>query len=349
MGTIRPGVLERAHELVGIDQPTRRLAPAQQRLDADQALGPQRHDRLVVEAELAVLERPPQPSLGSGGGDLVAHRAVEQGAAAGSDLLGLVQRGVSVAEDLVGSRATLLGDGHADVGREAHLGVAHLERGLDERQHRLGDAFGRQRRRHVGTEQHELVAAVADGAVVGPDRLDQPGRHRDEELIAERGAMGVVDLLETLEVDEQDRDPSVAASSQLEHLVEAVAQEAPVGQSGEPVVVGEAVQRGPRLLGVAIAPHGVDAGADRDHDEHREQAAALLPADVVGPLAEVPEQTGQIRGSRSRRRLRPRSTPGRDRRAPVRRRPGADPAPAHGRSCGSRASRRWGFRMVVAP
>jgi hypothetical protein len=42
------------------------IVPAQQGLDPDRALGPQRHDGLVVEPELAVVERLAQAPLGGG-------------------------------------------------------------------------------------------------------------------------------------------------------------------------------------------------------------------------------------------------------------------------------------------
>ena len=287
-GDDQPGVLERRHELLGSQEPSGGLGPAEQGLDPDEALGPERDDGLVVEAELAVVEGLAHPPAGGRGADLVAHGPVERDETADAELPGLVQGGVGVLEHLVGPRAALLGDGHAHRRREPDPVLTDLQRLLDRLEGPAGDALGGHGRRHVRAEQHELVASVADGTVLGPEGLHQPGGDGDHHLVPERGPVGGVDLLEALEVDEDHGDPAVLAAGLLEHLVEAVAEEPAVGQPGEDVVVGEAEEAGPRRPGIDVATPGEDAGPDRDDHPEHQQARDVPAVERLGPVPRPP-------------------------------------------------------------
>ena len=103
----------------------------------------------------------------------------------------------------------------------------------------------------------ELVAAEPHDHVALADAVPQPGRDLLEQLVADVVAAGVVEGLEVVEVDEQQR-PAAAGLAPVQHLQ----QEAPVGQAGQGVVVGEPVDL---LLGaLALGEVGVGAG-----DAHR--------------------------------------------------------------------------------
>ena len=54
-------------------------------------------------------------------------------------------------------------------------------------------------------EHNEFVAAEAGDEILWPQHLAQPVRHRAEQLVAAGMAERVVDLLELVEVDEQQR------------------------------------------------------------------------------------------------------------------------------------------------
>ena len=66
----------------------------------------------------------------------------------------------------------------------------------------------------AGQQQRELVAAEAGDRVVraGPRRVSRVGDHV-QQLVADVVAEGVVDLLEAVEVEQQQRDGSPSASS----------------------------------------------------------------------------------------------------------------------------------------
>ena len=100
-----------------------------------------------------------------------------------------------------------------------------------------------------GAQHDELVAAVAhDRVAFAPTAPRRRSATADHQLVADLVAVGVVDLLEAVEVDEEDPDATVDPADRLEHVVEALAQEPPVGQAGEAVVEGQLVRasRGPR-------------------------------------------------------------------------------------------------------
>ena len=61
-------------------------------------------------------------------------------------------------------------------------------------------------------EHRELVAALAADDVLGPDRTDQPLGDPDEDLVPGRVAVGVVDPLEIVEVDEEQADRPATAT-----------------------------------------------------------------------------------------------------------------------------------------
>jgi hypothetical protein len=75
----------------------------------------------------------------------------------------------------------------------------------------------------------------------------------DERLVADRVAPRVVDLLETVEVEDDDRDRVVLARGAPELGVQAVVEGALVGKAGERVLVGQLLEL--RALVVEAALH----------------------------------------------------------------------------------------------
>ena len=96
---------------------------------------------------------------------------------------------------------------------------------------------------------------------------------------------GVVDGLEAVEVDEDHGQPVAVAAGLGEGDAEAVVEEAPVGQAGQGVAVGE---RGHVLLGALavgdVPHHDLDRGLAR----RRRRGRSAISASIDGPVA--PEQ-----------------------------------------------------------
>ena len=84
--------------------------------------------------------------------------------------------------------------------------------------------------------QHELVAAQARQGVFLAHLATQPLRHLLQELIAHGVAKGVVEVLEVVQIDEQQGAFLVAALVARQSLLQALLQQAAIGQAGERVV-----------------------------------------------------------------------------------------------------------------
>ena len=232
-------------------------------------------------------------------------------------LLGVVHRRVGVADQRLGVAAVVGEHADADRGRDGELALLHrhrLRQLVDDLLRHLRDVRGAL---HLGQHHHELVAADAADGVADAQLLHQAQRHFLQQHVADGVAERVVDGLEAVEVDEHHRGLLAVAVGQRERLLQAVLQQAPVGQAGERVVVGEvlgarvgllqldgalgdrALERVARGLGqrprlvlggdVLVAPDpllllvaGVDAAAARAADEGAAVAAPERRLVLVG-------------------------------------------------------------------
>ncbi len=87
-------------------------------------------------------------------------------------------------------------------------------------------------------EQHgELIATQARGGVLRPQRSAHPLRDGQQQLVARRVAQAVVDRLEVVEVEEQDRKGAQwVAPLPRDGVPEPIGEEGPVGEIGERVM-----------------------------------------------------------------------------------------------------------------
>ena len=96
-------------------------------------------------------------------------------------------------------------------------------------------------------EHHELVAAEPRHEILGPQHLAQPFGHRAQQLVAAGMAERVVDLLELVEVDEQQRRQLFGALLGRQQTPDLVAEIDPVGQRGQFVVARQMTDPGFRV------------------------------------------------------------------------------------------------------
>ena len=82
----------------------------------------------------------------------------------------------------------------------------------------------------------ELVAADAEGAVAVAQRVADGVGHAQQQLVARRMALVVVDDLEVVEVDEQQGDRHLVAPVEVQLPIELLLEGAVVAQAGEAVV-----------------------------------------------------------------------------------------------------------------
>ena len=207
IGTIRPGLLGDRDEDGRDDHAALGVVPADQRLGADDLAVVHVDLRLVEQLQLAALERVAQAALEVETlGGLLAHRVVEDLAARLAELLRAVHGGVGVAQQRL-----RVGDAdrqrtHAEARGHEALAAVELDRRAQGAGQAVGDAAGGDLATGAGDHHGELVAAEAGDHVAGTQHAAQALGDDLEQAVAGPVAERVVDDLEVVEVDEQDRD-----------------------------------------------------------------------------------------------------------------------------------------------
>ena len=232
------GLLAQADEHIRRDQAAARMAPAHQRLGAHQTAAADLHPRLVVHLELVALDGHPQILLELDALAGQTHQLRGEPAhAVAAGLLGAVERQVGIAQQRVDVMAVAREAADAHRGRDLHLqptdhhGAAQL--GLQPAHQLAGaplDVAVAVRHQH-----QELVAAQPCDQVVGVQRGIQALRDLHQQPVADVMAERVVDRLEAVQVDEDQRRLAAAGVQAVEALLEVARDEAAVGQAGEGV------------------------------------------------------------------------------------------------------------------
>ena len=123
------------------------------------------------------------------------------------------------------------------------------------------------------------------GGVAGANHRPEPVRDAHQDLITGGVPQGVVDHLETVEVEEQDGDGADRSRAARERVLDAVAEEGAVGELGQRVVE--------RLVAQLLLERGPRGHIEREGDERRTPVELLVPPadlDVDDPsiLEQVP-------------------------------------------------------------
>ena len=270
-------VLEHLQEDPRQQQPPGRVLPAQQRLVAEGRPTAQVDDRLVVQAELVEgdgrHELGPQGEVGQ---RLRAHIGVEDLPAPSSRGLRPVERRVCLGEQLRAGRGGR-GDRDPDRQRGAHLFAPEPQRLPHRHEDPLGDHDGLGGTGQVLQDDDELVPTEAPRGVDLPQLTTDRGGQGNQQVVTDPVAQAVVDELEVVDVQEQDRDGPGVTTGAGQRLVQPVQQQLPVGQPREGVVqrpVPELLLHAFLLqharLQLGVHPGVVDRkrGLDREHLQH---------------------------------------------------------------------------------
>ncbi len=191
-------------------------------------------DRLEHDADLVALERLPEPER-----ELVTelhlcvHRRVVVREAVLAGLLGGIHRDVGVPEELVGG-ASGRRPARSRCSRDRRLAARKLERPAHRLEERLGDDLGAAMVDRL-EQDGELVAAEARRGVAGAHASGDAAPDLGQHLVADRVAERVVDRLEVVEVEEQDRGGARAVG---QRRLDALREERAVREAGERVVEG---------------------------------------------------------------------------------------------------------------
>ena len=210
--------------------------PAEQRLDSDDREVRERDDRLVFEPELIALERAAQIVLHPQARDRpAAHALVEHLVPGAASVLGPVHRRVRVADQLI--RALPAGgERDPDAGRDEMLASREHERTRERSRDPLRGVDRVALGGDVLEQDSELIAPESRHRVAPAQRMLEARRRGRQQLVSDVMAEAVVDQLEVVEVEEQDRGQRPLAAQARERVLEAVDEQHPVREPGQRVV-----------------------------------------------------------------------------------------------------------------
>ena len=181
-----------------------RVVPADQRLDASDGVVVERAFWLVEQFEFVMLDRAAEVSeqRQSGRAVVIVGGVVERHSAA--TLLGDIHRHIGMLEEFVEIGSVLRCHRHPDARLNFEGETAHVIRLAEDALESIGHHHRLRRRSNVGQQDAELVAAESGHRVGCSHDVAQPRADGDEHFIAVAVTQGVVDLLESVEVNEQD-------------------------------------------------------------------------------------------------------------------------------------------------
>jgi hypothetical protein len=269
-------LLEHGNELVGTDQPSSWVIPAEEGFDADEGEVIEVVDGLVDQPVLVVRQGRTQIALQLGAATRVGlHLWVEDRIAVLPCALGLVESNVGVAQEILAAVVALscagaAGDADTEIDDERRRPVAEVEGFAHHVEQALRDELRRDFRGAALDEYDELVAAHASDRVHSAQRLGQPGSDGDEQPVPGSVAEGVVDVLEVVQVHEQGGTCGVVAAVTGEHLLDSVDHQRPVREPRQRIMHGLMMQLAGAL--VQLSPRALSPGAQDEHEHGQKHA-----------------------------------------------------------------------------
>ena len=214
------------------------VRPAAQGLEAGERAGGEVELGLQPGLEAGfvhrVTQRVLQPHAVAGGFGLLFGVALDVVAAL---TLGLVHGGVGVADQGLGVVAVLREDADPEAGADEEFLMIDGQRRGQAGEDALGRAGGELLVVDVFDQDHEFIAAEAGDGVLLAHAVEQARGDLLEHRVAHRVTKGVVDVLEVVEVEKHHRHHVVVPAGAAQGGVDAVVEQAAVGQAGERVVV----------------------------------------------------------------------------------------------------------------
>ena len=216
------------------------MVPAHQGLETRQLFVRQPDDRLVEDAQLALLDGTAQIALDRGAIiALAAHFRLEDLDAVGAALLGALHRAFRVAQQIEVGGALSRKSGDADRSGQHDI----LARYAHRRAYRTADPF-REHDDIVGggrfTEQdRELVAADPRQRILRAEMARQPPGQRQQQAVTDDQPEGAVDTLEAVDADEHhDRLRATSVARLCHGDLQAIEEQLPVGKPRQAVMHG---------------------------------------------------------------------------------------------------------------
>ena len=170
---------------------------------------------------------------------LLVHGRLEEAELVPALDLGAVEGELGVLEQRVRILPVLREQGDADAGRGLDLLAVDVEWFGHRRQDLVGQGDNLGGLADLRLHERELVATEPGQRVAGADRCGDPLGDGAQQLVADWVAQGVVDVLEAVEIEQQDRDHAAFAAGTGQLLAEPIVQQGAVRQAGEQVVQGQ--------------------------------------------------------------------------------------------------------------
>ena len=263
------------NDLAGMKLAERRMRPAHQPFEADHRAARADHGLIMkLERRIGAAQLGAQVEL-----DLVAaldvgvHRLGEDAEAIAARRLGAVHGDVGLAHQLGGFGDFLGREHRADADADPRLAVADHEGLADDADDPLAEAA------HVGLafradlDDREFVAADARDGVGLAHQAAQPIADLGDQPVAGIVAERVVDLLEAVEIEHQQRDLLAGAAIAGQRLIEPVLEQGAIGEPGELIV--QRLMLGGLLtilqLLHEIEERAIEEGHDQNHGHGRGQ------------------------------------------------------------------------------
>ena len=146
-----------------------------------------------------------------------------------------IQREVGVADHRICAGATGVANGDSDRCADRHLVALNRVRPRDLLDEGAGKGLQQADVDGAGKDGLELVAAEAADLSMVAHYGFQPVRHLPEQGIADRVAERIVDVLEAIEVDHEERATLLPMRRITQGLIERLAHHCPIREAGERV------------------------------------------------------------------------------------------------------------------
>ena len=215
------------------------MLPAHQRFSAGQTAADDVNDRLVIHCQFPALQGESQISLHRCAQQhLVGHGRFVFLVSVASSHLGPVHRQISVAQQGRRVRAVVRVQHDPETDPDVDGGAVQVEwfrKLLDDF---LGQRVGILITDYIYQHQHEFIAAVTGHGIGFTYTGFQPMGGLTQQGIAPGVSQGIVNLLESVEVQKHQRHPLVVAMCPLHCLFNTFVQQVAIGQASERIIIG---------------------------------------------------------------------------------------------------------------
>ena len=144
-------------------------------------------------------------------------------------------------------------------------------------------------------DDQELIAAHARDQVTGPDRIVEPPADFGQQQVAGGMAIGVVDGLETVEVEAEQGEPAVASARTRDEAGQVMHRQPSVGQVGQRVAAGQPADALAVVQDARGGQRRQQAQAQADRETRHLPPGAGIPA-LQRNRRDQPTAPGQERG-----------------------------------------------------